>query len=145
MTSLSLVRLNGIQFIYTGWDNKMLPLFDCTQVFEMRTYSISLFTDLSQKHQINIWYKRFFTLSLVFSHSSIIDDMFNPRFNVCSIFSVIPPDAASRSQCRWLSLQTLAYQYVLYLHWSQVLFPWTSAEEAWLWVYLEVFFPESQS
>ena len=32
----------------------MLPLFDRAQVFEMRTYSKGLFTDLSQKHQINI-------------------------------------------------------------------------------------------
>ena len=32
----------------------------------MRTYSKSLLTDFWQKHQINIWYQRFSTLSLIF-------------------------------------------------------------------------------
>ena len=31
--------------VYTGWVNKMLPLLDYTQVFEMRAYSKILFTD----------------------------------------------------------------------------------------------------
>ena len=48
------------------WANKMLPIFDRTQVFEMKTYSKSLFTDFSQSIKLTFDAKGFPLLSLLF-------------------------------------------------------------------------------